>query len=105
MSEKRKALAAGKRRGPITRRQFIAGAGTAALSFTVVKSRLVHGYAANSKLDLGIIGCGGRGTGIAELFKPGVTPVCQVTAGFWRRSTRWPSRVRHISTPSRLLRP
>ena len=69
MSEKRKTLATGKRRGPITRRQFIAGAGTAALSFTVVKPQLVHAYDANSKLDLGIIGCGGRGTWIAELFK------------------------------------
>jgi len=56
-------------RQSITRRQFIAGAGTAALSFTVVKPRLVYGYDASSKLDLGIIGCGGRGTWIAELFK------------------------------------
>ncbi len=69
MSENQKSPVTGKNRQPITRRQFIAGAGTAALSFTVVKPRLVYGYDANSKLDLGIIGCGGRGTWIAELFK------------------------------------
>ncbi|MHC4508502.1 MAG: Gfo/Idh/MocA family protein [Planctomycetota bacterium] len=69
MSEKQKSpvVAAGRER--ITRRRFIAGAGTAALSFTMVKPQLVHGYDANSKLDLGIIGCGGRGTWIAQLFK------------------------------------
>jgi len=43
-----------------TRRQFIAGAGTAALSFTVVKPELVRGTEANSKVNLGMIGCGGR---------------------------------------------
>ena len=69
MSQKRKTIVAGKRLGRVTRRQFIAGAGATALSFTVVKPQLVHGYNANSKLDLGIIGCGGRGTWIAELFK------------------------------------
>lgn len=42
------------------RRQFIAGAGAAALSFTVVKPELVRGTEANSKIDLGMIGCGGR---------------------------------------------
>jgi predicted dehydrogenase len=65
MSENQKSPVAAR----ITRRRFIAGAGTAALSFTVVKSRLLRGYDANSKLDLGIIGCGGRGTWIAQLFK------------------------------------
>jgi len=53
----------------ITRRRFIAGAGATALSFTVIKPSLVRGYDANSKVDLGLIGCGGRGTWIAELFK------------------------------------
>jgi predicted dehydrogenase len=47
----------------------MAGAGAAALSFTVVKPELVRGAAANTKVDLGLIGCGGRGTWIAELFK------------------------------------
>jgi len=50
------------------RRSFLAGAG-AAMSFAVIPSRLVRGYTANSKVNLGIIGCGGRGTWIAQLFK------------------------------------
>jgi len=52
----------------VNRRQFSAGAG-AALSFTVMKPELVRGTAANSKITLGIIGCGGRGAWIADLFK------------------------------------
>jgi len=53
----------------IDRRRFIAGAGAAALSFTVMKPELVRGTAANTKVNLGLVGCGGRGTWIAELFK------------------------------------
>jgi myo-inositol 2-dehydrogenase/D-chiro-inositol 1-dehydrogenase len=53
----------------ITRRRFIARAGAAALSFSVLKPELVRGYDANSKVDLGLIGCGGRGIWIANLFK------------------------------------
>ena len=52
----------------MTRRSFIAGAGAAALSFTVIKPELVRGSAANSRINLGIIGCGGRGTWITDLF-------------------------------------
>jgi predicted dehydrogenase len=51
----------------ITRRKFIAGA--TALSFTVVKPQLVRGTGANSKINLGLIGCGGRGIWIAALFQ------------------------------------
>jgi myo-inositol 2-dehydrogenase/D-chiro-inositol 1-dehydrogenase len=69
MSEKRKILVTVDKRERITRRRFMAGAGAAALSFTVVKPRLVRGYGANSKIDLGVIGCGGRGTWITGLFK------------------------------------
>lgn len=53
----------------VSRRRFIAGAGAAALSFTVMKPALVRGTEANSKIRLGHIGCGGRGTWIANLFK------------------------------------
>ena len=69
MSVKQKTFIAGKSRRPITRRQFITGAGAAALSFTVVKPELVRSYDASSKINLGMIGCGGRGTWIADLFK------------------------------------
>ncbi len=67
MAECGKTSITGKSREQITRRRFIAGA--TALSFTVIKPELVRGYDASSKVDLGIIGCGGRGTWIAELFK------------------------------------
>ena len=69
MSEKQKTSNAGNNRQRISRRRFIAGASAAALSFTVVKPELVRGADAGSKINLGLIGCGGRGTWIAELFK------------------------------------
>lgn len=51
----------------IPRRRFLAG--TAATSaFTLVKPSLVFGSEANSRLNIGLIGCGGRGTWIANLF-------------------------------------
>jgi len=68
MSNKRRNSVLGKSQDQITRRRFIAGAGAAALSFTVIKPELVRGDGANPKVDLGIIGCGGRGTWIADLF-------------------------------------
>jgi hypothetical protein len=52
----------------ITRRKFLASAGAAAVGLTILKPELVGGAEANSKLDLGVIGCGGRGAWIAELF-------------------------------------
>ncbi len=51
----------------VNRRKFMAGA--AALSFTVIKPELVRGAEANSKIKLGLVGCGGRGNWIANLFK------------------------------------
>jgi myo-inositol 2-dehydrogenase/D-chiro-inositol 1-dehydrogenase len=53
----------------ITRRRFIAGTGASVLAFTVLKPGLVGGAEANSKLDIGLIGCGGRGNWIADLFQ------------------------------------
>ena len=52
----------------VNRRQFIAGAGAAAATFTILKPSLLHGAEANSKINLGLIGCGGRGQWIANLF-------------------------------------
>jgi myo-inositol 2-dehydrogenase/D-chiro-inositol 1-dehydrogenase len=51
-----------------TRREFIAGTGAAAISFSVMKPEIVFGSNANSKIRIGLIGCGGRGTWITELF-------------------------------------
>jgi len=56
-------------RGGLSRRRFLADAGVTALAFSIVKPELVRGSQANSKIDLGLIGCGGRGTWIADLFQ------------------------------------
>lgn len=52
-----------------TRREFIAGTSAAALSFSIMKPEIAFGSNANSKIKIGMIGCGGRGTWIADLFK------------------------------------
>jgi predicted dehydrogenase len=52
----------------INRRGFLAGAGAAALSFAVINPKFVRGTEANAKINIGLIGCGGRGTWIAGLF-------------------------------------
>ena len=49
------------------RRAFLAGA-AAATTFTILKPSTVFGAEANSILDIALIGCGGRGTWIADLF-------------------------------------
>jgi myo-inositol 2-dehydrogenase/D-chiro-inositol 1-dehydrogenase len=52
----------------LSRRRFLANA-SAAAGFTILGSDLVRASTANSTVDLGVIGCGGRGTWIADLFK------------------------------------
>ena len=42
----------------LDRRRFMASMGAATLSFTVVKPGLARGTGANSKIKLGMIGCG-----------------------------------------------
>jgi predicted dehydrogenase len=46
----------------------LAGAGATALGLAMVKPELVRATQANSKIKLGLIGCGGRGNWIADLF-------------------------------------
>jgi len=53
----------------VNRRGFLAATGGAALSFSIMDPQLVRGSTANSKISLGLIGCGGRGTWIADLFR------------------------------------
>ena len=53
----------------ITRRGFMRGAGAATLSFTIMKPSLVSGTEANSRLEVGVIGLGGRGKWIAGLIE------------------------------------
>jgi len=54
---------------PLTRRRFLAGTGASVLAFIVLKPELVRGAEANSKIDIGLIGCGNRGKWIANLFQ------------------------------------
>jgi len=54
---------------PITRRRFLAGTGASFLAFTIVKPELARAAEANSKINIGLIGCGNRGKWIAGLFK------------------------------------
>lgn len=52
----------------INRRRFLAGTSAAAVSVSLLKPGLVYGATANQKINLGLIGCGGRGQWIANLF-------------------------------------
>jgi myo-inositol 2-dehydrogenase / D-chiro-inositol 1-dehydrogenase len=54
--------------GKLNRREFLAGAAAAAGSFMVLKPGTAFGTAANSKIKIGLVGCGGRGSWIADLF-------------------------------------
>jgi len=58
-----------QRRGGLNRREFLAGAGGAATAFTIMKPGLVRGSQVSSKIALGSIGCGNRGSWIAGLFQ------------------------------------
>src|SRR5512139_3790662 len=69
MSQTRKPTQATAANPSLTRRGFMAGAGAAAVSFAVMEPGLVRGTAANSTINLGLVGCGGRGVWIAKLFK------------------------------------
>jgi predicted dehydrogenase len=53
----------------VSRRGFLKNAGAAAVTLSVIKPELVRGSTANDKIDLGIVGCGSRGTWIADLFQ------------------------------------
>ena len=55
-------------RHPITRRHFLAGASAAAASLAVLDPKFIGAAEANSKITIGLIGCGGRGTWIAGEF-------------------------------------
>src|ERR1700683_288920 len=52
----------------ITRRQFLTAAGASALSLAVAQPAAARQADSGSKINLGLIGCGGRGTWIADLF-------------------------------------
>src|SRR3990170_3136766 len=52
----------------LTRRRFVAGAGGVA-ALSIVRPEVAFGAGANSKIEIGVIGCGGRGSWIADLFE------------------------------------
>jgi myo-inositol 2-dehydrogenase / D-chiro-inositol 1-dehydrogenase len=52
----------------ITRRKFLATTGTATAALTMLAPGLIRGAEANSKLSIALIGCGGRGRWITDLF-------------------------------------
>jgi len=51
----------------LARREFLAGTAAAA-AFTAVRPSAVRGTTANSTIELGLLGCGGRGTWMVPLF-------------------------------------
>ena len=53
----------------VNRREFIAKTGAAALGLAVIEPGLVRGSRANSQIAVGLLGCGGRGVWIADLFR------------------------------------
>jgi len=52
----------------LSRRRFFASAGATAAAFTLLSPGSARGAEANGKINLGLIGCGGRGRWIADLF-------------------------------------
>ena len=56
-----------KKPSSVNRRDFLKAAGTVA-AFTIVPAAAVRGTHANATVQLGVIGCGGRGNFIADLF-------------------------------------
>jgi myo-inositol 2-dehydrogenase / D-chiro-inositol 1-dehydrogenase len=52
----------------LTRRRFLATAGVSALSLAIAQPELARGDESEAKINIGLIGCGGRGTWIADLF-------------------------------------
>ena len=47
-----------------SRRAFLGAAG----GLLILKPDIVRGYQRNSAVQMGLLGCGGRGTGVAESF-------------------------------------
>ena len=69
MSQKQQASHSTETTKSVSRRSFIAGAGAAAASLSVVSPQLARGYTANAKVNIGIVGCGNRGTWLTGLFE------------------------------------
>ncbi len=57
-----------KRLNPLGRRDFMKSSAALTGGVLLVKPETAFGTAANSTLNIGLLGCGGRGTGVAEDF-------------------------------------
>jgi len=55
--------------GSIRRREFLAGAAAMTASVTFVRPRSVRGTQANSAIEIGIVGAGGRGVWLGDLIR------------------------------------
>ncbi len=53
----------------LNRRQFLAGTGASVISLAFLQPATVRGAEANSEINIGIVGCGGRGKWIGSLFQ------------------------------------
>lgn len=53
----------------VTRRQFLAGTGASLVTLSIMSPGAMMGSEANSKINIGIVGCGGRGKWIGNLFQ------------------------------------
>jgi myo-inositol 2-dehydrogenase / D-chiro-inositol 1-dehydrogenase len=56
-------------RPELNRRKFLATTGVSAVGLSLLRPETVFGAEANSKINVGLIGCGGRGQLIAEMFQ------------------------------------
>lgn len=68
-------------RGHITRRTFLKGASAAGLGITILAhAGSARGFAANEKLNIAHIGCGGRGQELIDAFAPraNIVAMCDV---------------------------
>ena len=69
MSQENRTPAANRRCPEVSRRRFIGRCGSGRRNDLAGRCTLAFASTANSKINLGIIGCGGRGTWIAKLFQ------------------------------------
>lgn len=83
----------------VTRRSFVGGAAAASAVFTLVQPQAVRGSQANSKITVGLIGAGGRGTYDASLVQ--TDPRAQVVS----LCDRFPDRLEESNARLKLSNP
>lgn len=83
----------------VTRRSFVGGAAAASAAFTLVQPQAVRGSQANSKITVGLIGAGGRGTYDASLVQ--TDPRAQVVS----LCDRFPDRLEESNARLKLSNP